>query len=54
MIVAEEIATILVGALGFSLGSGYWVELIQVTEEEGTPHVFGVRPKERLCAADSE
>ena len=44
MIVAEDIATIMVGALGFSLGSGYWVELIQVTEEDGTPHVFGVRP----------
>lgn len=42
--VAEEIATIMVGALGFSLGSGYWVELIQVAEEDGTPHVFGVRP----------
>lgn len=44
MIVSEDIATIMVGALGFSLGSGYWVELIQVTEEDGTPHVFGVRP----------
>ncbi|MCA9901016.1 MAG: hypothetical protein H6654_01770 [Ardenticatenaceae bacterium] len=46
MIMAEDIATIIVGALGFSLGSGYWVELIQVTEENGTPHVFGVRPKD--------
>lgn len=44
MIMAEDIASIIVGALGFSLGSGYWVELIQVTEEDGTPHVFGVRP----------
>lgn len=44
MIKAEEIATIIVAALGFSLGSGYWVELIQVIEEDGTPHVFGVRP----------
>lgn len=44
MIVAEDIATIMVGALGFSLGSGYWVELIQATEEDGAPHVFGVRP----------
>ncbi len=44
MIVGEQIATIFVGALGFSLGSGYSVEIIQVTEEDGTPHVFGVRP----------
>jgi len=41
---AEHFAMIVVGALGFSLGSGYSVELIQVTEEDGTPHVFGVRP----------
>ena len=41
---AEQFANIIVGALGFSLGSGYSVELIQVTEEDGTPHVFGVRP----------
>jgi hypothetical protein len=45
MIVADDIANIMVGALGFSLGSGYWVELIQATEEDGTPHVFGVRPQ---------
>jgi len=43
-IAAEDFANIVVGALGFSLGSGYWAELIQVTEEDGTPHVFGVRP----------
>lgn len=45
MIRAEDIASIVVGALGFSLGSGYWIELIQVTEEDGAPHVFGVRPE---------
>jgi hypothetical protein len=44
MIAAEDIATVMVGALGFSLGSGYWVELIQVIEENSMPHVFGVRP----------
>jgi hypothetical protein len=43
-LVAEQLAHIVVGALGFSLGSGYSVELIQITEEDGTPHVFGVRP----------
>lgn len=43
-IAAEHFAMIIVGALGFSLGSGYSVELIQVTEESGIPHVFGVRP----------
>ena len=42
---AEHFAMIVVGALGFSLGSGYSVEIIQVTEENGTPHVFGVRPE---------
>ena len=43
-IMAEDVANIVVGALGFSLGSGYSVELLQVTEQDGTPHVFGVRP----------
>ncbi|TAL91666.1 MAG: hypothetical protein EPN46_11585 [Candidimonas sp.] len=43
-VTAEHFAIIVIGALGFSLGSGYAVELIQVTEEDGTPHVFGVRP----------
>jgi hypothetical protein len=44
-LVAEHYAMIVVGVLGFSLGSGYSVEIIQVTEEDGTPHVFGVRPE---------
>ena len=44
MIQAEELASVVVSALGFSLGSGYSVNLIQVTEEDGTPHVLGVRP----------
>jgi len=44
MVTAEDVASIVVGSLGFSLGSGYSLELIQVTEEDGTPHVFGVRP----------
>lgn len=43
-IVAEDAAHIVIGALGFSLGSGYSVEMIQVTEDDGTSHVFGVRP----------
>jgi hypothetical protein len=44
MVIAEDVASIVVGGLGFSLGSGYSLELIQITEEDGTPHVFGVRP----------
>lgn len=44
MIQAEALASVVVSALGFSLGSGYSVNLIQVTEEDGTPHVLGVRP----------
>lgn len=43
-IVASDVANILVGSLGFALGSGYSVEIVQVSEEDGTPHVFGVRP----------
>jgi hypothetical protein len=43
-IMADDVANIIIGSLGFSLGTGYAVELIQVTEENGTPHVFGVRP----------
>ena len=43
-IIADQLAHIVIGALGFALGSGYSVELIQVAEEDGTPHVFGVRP----------
>jgi len=43
-IVAEQFAYIAVGALGFALGTGYSCELIQVIEEGGAPHVFGVRP----------
>lgn len=41
---AEHFALIAVGSIGFSLGSGYSVEIVQVTEETGVPHVFGVRP----------
>ena len=43
-IVASDVANILIGALGFSLGSGYSTEIVQILEEDGTPHVFGVRP----------
>ena len=43
-ILAENAAEIVVGALGFSLGSGYSIELIQTVDADGTPHVFGVRP----------
>lgn len=43
-ITAEHFAMIIVGALGFSLGSGYSVELINVIAEDGTSHILGVRP----------
>lgn len=46
-IAAEHFAYIVIGAVGFSLGSGYSVEVTQVTEDDGTPHVFGVRPTGR-------
>ena len=41
---AEQVAHAVVGALGFSLGLGYSVELIRVMEEDGTSHIFGVSP----------
>ncbi len=43
-ILADVAAQILVGALGFSSGTGYSIELVQVTDEDGMPHVLGVRP----------
>lgn len=44
-ILGTEIAGIILASLGFALGTGYSVEALQVTEEDGTPHVFGVRPQ---------
>ena len=43
-ILAEGWASTALAALGFSLGTGYSVELIQVVEEDGKTHVFGTRP----------
>jgi hypothetical protein len=47
-IAAESFGQIIVSALGFSLGSGYAIEIIQVFEEDGSPHVFGVRHEELI------
>jgi|GEM_PF-1563897 len=41
--VAGNFASMIIGALGFSLGSGYSIEITQVIKEDGTPLVFGVR-----------
>lgn len=41
-IAAEQVAAVVVGALGFSLGCGYSVELVQATDEDGSPHLNGV------------
>ena len=41
--IAENVANIVVGALGFSFNLGYSVEIIQVIEPDGKPNVFGVR-----------
>jgi hypothetical protein len=43
-IVADQVVQAVVSAFGFALGTGYAVELVQVVEERGTAHVFGVRP----------
>lgn len=48
---AEHLASMVTSALGFSLGSGYSVEMIQIIEENGTPHVFGVRPGDPASGA---
>ena len=45
---AKEVSEIVVGALGFSKGYGYSVEITQVTEQEGKSHVFGVMPAKTL------
>lgn len=41
---AEHFARTVVSILGFALGSGYSIEIIQVTDEAGNSNVFGVRP----------
>jgi hypothetical protein len=43
-IMAEQVAQSVVSALGFALGTGYSVELVQVVTETGDPHTFGLRP----------
>lgn len=45
--IAGNVANMVVGALGFSLGLGYSIEITQVIEPDGTPHVFGVSPSGR-------
>ena len=42
-ILAEHLAQAVISALGFSLATGYVVEIVQVIEESGEAHVFGVR-----------
>jgi hypothetical protein len=41
---AEYYASMAINALGFSRGFGYSIELIQVTQEDGTLHVIGAGP----------
>jgi hypothetical protein len=41
---AEHFASMVISALGFSLGFGYSIEMIQVTREDGTPDFIGVGP----------
>src|SRR5436305_1855323 len=47
---AEQFAHLVVSALGFSLGSHYSVEIIQVVEDPPAPHVFGVRAENLMYA----
>jgi hypothetical protein len=41
---AEHVAEGVVGAFGFSLGTGYAIEMLQLIDGSGKTHVFGVRP----------
>lgn len=41
---AEHFARTVVSIIGFVLGSGYSIEIIQVSDEAGNSNVFGVRP----------
>lgn len=41
---AEHLAQMVVSSLGFSLGTGYAIEIVQVLREGAEPLVFGVRP----------
>ncbi len=43
-ILAKDMAATAAASLGFALGSGYTVEMIQILGENGESHVFGVRP----------
>ena len=45
---AKQWAQTATAALGFSLATGYSVELIQLVEESGDAHVFGVRVPELM------
>jgi len=47
-LMAEHVAQAVVSALGFSLATGYSVELVQLVEESGSVHVFGVRTPELM------
>jgi hypothetical protein len=43
-LIAIDVANIVVGSLGFVFGYGYSVDMVQVIEENGNAHVFGVQP----------
>ena len=50
-LMAEQVAQTFISSLGFSLGTGYVVELLQVIEETGAVHVFGTRVQELIFEA---
>lgn len=41
---AEHVAEGVVAAFGFTLGTGYSIEMLQLLDSSGQTHVFGVRP----------
>lgn len=51
-LLAQHIAQAIVSVLGFALATGYWIEMIQVIDESGTPHVFGVRTRELMMPVE--
>jgi hypothetical protein len=47
-LLAQHVAESVVSALGFAMATGYVVELVQLVEESGAVHVFGVRASELM------
>ncbi len=45
-IAAEDIASVFVSSLGFCLGCGYSIEILNVVDETGSAHITSVKPRD--------